>query len=149
MTHSAEAATQENRPTLETWLFLLGRVLFATIFILSGIGHITRLAGMAQYAAAFDVPRPHIAVFITGLMILFGGLSVLLGYKVRVGAVVLVLFLIPAAIYMHPFWGVADQMQAATQQAHFLKNLSLAGAALMIYVFSTVYPRAWVWAIRP
>ena len=149
MTYSAEGATQGTRAGLATWLFLLGRVLFAAIFILSGIGHLTRLSGMAQYAAAFDVPRPYISVVITGLMILFGGLSVLLGFKVRAGALVLVLFLIPTAIYMHPFWGVADQMQAATQQAHFLKNLSLAGAALMIYAFSTVYPRAWVWAIRP
>jgi uncharacterized membrane protein YphA (DoxX/SURF4 family) len=148
MMHPADTAV-ERRGGLTIALFMLGRVMFATIFILSGIGHLTRLEGMSQYAAAFNVPQPQVSVLVTGLMILFGGLSLLLGVKVRIGALVLVLFLIPAAIYMHPFWGVADQMQAAAQQAHFLKNLSLAGASLIIYVFSAAHPQAWVWAIRP
>lgn len=131
-----------------TIVFVLGRVLFAAIFILSGIAHLTRLQGMSQYAAAFKVPQPRLAVFISGLMILFGGLTVLLGVWVRAGSLVLVAFLVPAAIYMHPFWGVSDEMQAATQQAHFMKNLSLAGAALLVYAFTAFHPDAWVWTLR-
>jgi uncharacterized membrane protein YphA (DoxX/SURF4 family) len=124
-----------------------GRILFAAIFILSGIGHLTRAGAMSQYAAAFKVPQPRLAVIVTGLMILTGGLSILLGYQVRAGALLLVVFLVPAAVYMHPFWGGQEAMQAANQQAHFLKNLSLAGAALMIYYFATVAPKQWVYGL--
>jgi putative oxidoreductase len=126
---------------------LIGRVLFATIFILSGIAHLTKLPAMTQYAAAFKVPQPKLAVVVSGLMILAGGVSILLGAWVRVGALLLVLFLVPVAMYIHPFWGVPDPMQAANQQAHFLKNLSLAGAALLIYYFATLYPEAWVYSV--
>ncbi len=129
--------------------FLAGRMLFAAIFILSGIGHLTRLPMMSQYAAAFQVPQPALAVVFTGVMILLGGLSLLLGVRVRIGAVLLFLFLIPAAIYMHPFWVMSDPVQAATQQAHFMKNLALAGAALVIYYVSTLHPRIWVYAVAP
>lgn len=126
---------------------LIGRVLFAAIFILSGIGHLTKLPAMTQYAAAFKVPQPKFTVVITGLMIIAGGLSILLGVYVQAGALVLVLFLIPVAISIHPFWGVPDAMQAANQQAHFMKNLSLAGAALLIYYFATRYPEAWIYSL--
>ena len=128
-------------------LFLAGRTLFAAIFILSGIAHLTKSQAMAQYAAAFKVPQPRLAVVVSGVMVLAGGLSILLGVVVQAGALVLVAFLLPAAIYMHPFWSVSDPMQAAAQQAHFMKNLALAGAALLIYYFSTVSPDAWAYAL--
>ena len=102
---------------------------------------------MAQYAAAFKVPQPKLAVVASGVVILAGGLSILLGVAVQAGALLLVVFLLPAAVYMHPFWGVSDPMQAAAQQAHFMKNLALAGAALLIFYFSTLSPDAWVYAL--
>jgi uncharacterized membrane protein YphA (DoxX/SURF4 family) len=129
-------------------VFVIGRILFAWIFILSGIAHLTQSQAMAQYAAMFKVPQPKAAVVVSGLMILLGGLSVLLGVEIETGTLLLVLFLVPAAIYMHPFWGVADPMQAATQRAHFMKNLSLAGAALLLCYFSKVAPEAWIFALR-
>ena len=128
-------------------VFVVGRILFALIFILSGIAHLTKSHAMAQYAVAFKVPQPTLAVVVSGLMSLAGGLSVLLGVAVQAGALLLVAFLVPVAIYMHPFWGVADPMQAAAQQAHFMKNLSLAGAALLFYYFATVAPDAWMFAL--
>jgi uncharacterized membrane protein YphA (DoxX/SURF4 family) len=131
-----------------TAVFLIGRILFAWIFILSGIAHLTQAQGMAQYAAMFKVPQPKLAVIVSGLMILAGGLSILLGVEVETGATLLVIFLVLAAIYMHPFWGVPDPMQHATQRAHFMKNLSLAGAALLICYFAKVAPDAWVFALR-
>jgi uncharacterized membrane protein YphA (DoxX/SURF4 family) len=127
-----------------TAVFVVGRVLFAWIFILSGIAHLTQSQAMAQYAAMFKVPQPKLAVVVSGLMILAGGVSVLLGLEVEAGTLLLVLFLVPAAIYMHPFWGVADPMQAATQRAHFMKNLSLAGAAMLLCYFANVAPDAWI-----
>lgn len=128
-------------------LFLIGRILFAAIFILSGLNHFIKLGPTAQYAAAFKVPAAKFAVVITGLMILVGGLSILLGVAVRVGALLLVVFLIPTAVIMHRFWGLQDAMMAQNQMAHFFKNMVMAGGALLIYYFSTLHPDAWVYAL--
>ena len=128
-------------------MFVIGRILFAALFVLSGIGHLTKLPAMTQYAAAFKVPQPKLAVLVTGFMLLAGGFSILLGVYVRAGTLLLVFFLLPVAISIHPFWGVPDAMQAANQQAHFMKNLSLAGAALLIYYFATVHPEAWIYSV--
>ena len=64
-----------------------------------------------------------------------GGISILLGYRVRIGAWLLVLFLIPVTVMMHNFWAVSDPMMAQIQLAMFLKNLSLLGGALLLAYF--------------
>src|SRR5438094_4671049 len=60
-------------------VFLIGRILFAAMFINSGIAHLTKLTPMSQYAASQKLPAPKLAVALSGLMILAGGLSILLG----------------------------------------------------------------------
>lgn len=114
------------------WLYLIGRVLFALIFLMSGFAHLTQ-EGMVQYARSKGVPAPKAMVLITGLMILAGGLSVLLGLWMEIGTWLLVFFLVPVAIKMHDFWAVTDPMQKQVQQAQFMKNMSMAGGALIIY----------------
>ncbi len=119
------------------WLVLIGRILFSLIFILSGLNHLMKLDQMSQYAAANGVPAATLATIVTGVMILLGGLSVLLGYKSKIGAWLLVIFLIPTAFMMHKFWGLDNAMESANQMSHFMKNLSMAGAALLIYYFGS------------
>lgn len=116
---------------------LAGRILFSLMFIMSGMGHLTKSAGMAQYAGAMGVPAPTLAVIITGIMLLLGGLSVILGYKVKVGTILLVVFLIPTTFMMHAFWGIEDPMQSQMQMGMFMKNLSMMGGALLLYHFGT------------
>jgi len=127
--------------------FVLRRVLFSAMFIMSGIQHLTKLRMMSQYAASQKVPAPTAAVAVTGLMLLAGGLSILLGIQVQLGTLLLVVFLVPTAFVMHRFWGIPDPMQAAVQQAHFMKNITLAGAALLICYFTSVAPGAWVYVV--
>lgn len=128
-------------------VLLLGRVLFAALFIRSGVSHFRRLEGTAQYAASGGVPAPKLAVAVTGLMLLAGGLSILLGFEVRIGALLLFVFLVPTALIMHRYWGITDAMLAATQGAHFWKNIALAGAALMVYYFATLHPEPWPYSL--
>jgi putative oxidoreductase len=128
-------------------IFLLGRVLFSAIFLNSGIAHLTKLNAMAQYAGSMHVPEPKIATSVTGVMILLGGLSILLGIYVPLGSLLLVAFLVPVAILMHPFWKMTDPMMAAVQQAQFMKNIALAGAALMIFYFCTLHPEPWAYSL--
>ncbi len=86
-------------------------------------------------------------MIVTGLMILGGGVSVLLGFEPRIGALLLVAFLVPTAVIMHRFWGLPDAGMAQHEMIHFWKDLTLAGAALMIYCFATVHPEAWPYSI--
>lgn len=115
------------------WLYLVGRILFALIFVGSGLGHFMQLESMTQYSVSKGVPAPKAMVVITGLMVLAGGASVLLGVWMEIGTWLLVFFLLGAAFKMHNFWTVADPMQKMTEQAMFMKNLSMAGAALILY----------------
>ncbi len=112
---------------------LAGRILFSAIFIMSAFGHFSK--GTIGYAAAQGVPLASIAVPLSGIIALLGGLSVALGYKARWGAWLLVLFLLPVTLLMHNFWTVKDPMMAQMQQIMFMKNVSMLGGALLISHF--------------
>jgi putative oxidoreductase len=107
----------------------LGRVLFALIFIASVVGHFS--SAQISEAAAHGVPLATILVPLAGLIALVGGVSVLLGYRARFGALLLVVFLVPVTLVMHKFWGLADPQMAMLQKIQFMKNTSLVGACLL------------------
>lgn len=113
---------------------LVGRIFFAVLFLMSGVGHLTKTKMMAQYTASRGVPQAvaPAAVFGTGLLIVAGALMVLLGAWGDLGALFLVVFLVPTAVVMHGPWGVEDPQQRMMEQTQFLKDLALAGAALMV-----------------
>lgn len=115
------------------WVLLLGRILFGLLFFLSGIGHLTQPA-MRDYAKGMGVPIPEVLVPLTGIQIIVGSLMVVLGIWPDLGALLLFVFLVPVAFFMHRFWTLPDPMQAANQQAHFFKNIALAGASLALFV---------------
>jgi putative oxidoreductase len=73
-----------------------------------------------------------ILVPLSGVLALAGGLSILLGYRAKIGAWVIALFLVPVTLMMHKFWGISDPMMAQMQMAMFMKNVSMLGAALLI-----------------
>lgn len=113
-------------------VFLLGRILFAAIFINSGVNHFRNADSMAQYAEMKGAPGGRNGVLVSGAAILVGGILVLLGLWPDVGALLIFGFLLSAAYYMHAFWTVDDPQQRAGEEAHFMKDVSLAGAALII-----------------
>jgi putative oxidoreductase len=111
----------------------VGRLLFVALFLMSGPMHFS--GKMSEYAASQGVPLASVAVPLSGLIALAGGLSILLGYKARIGAWLLVLFLVPVTFMMHQFWNVTDPMMKQMQMVMFFKNISMLGAALMITYF--------------
>lgn len=121
-------------------LILIARFLFSLIFLISGIGHFTQTKMMTEYSKSKKVPVPGFAVFITGIMIILGGLSILLGAYVNIGAILLVIFLIPSAFIMHNFWTVKDPMMKQMDQVQFLKDLALAGASFLIWYLYQIVP---------
>jgi putative oxidoreductase len=116
-----------------TAVVVAGRVLFSLLFITSGLGHFSRQT--IAYGASQGVPWASIAVPLSGLVALAGGLSILLGYRTRFGAWLIALFLVPVTLMMHKFWTVDDPMMAQVQQIMFLKNITMLGGALLITQF--------------
>ena len=112
-----------------------GRFLFALIFLMAGANHFNKLT--IGYAASQGVPLASIAVPLSGVLAIAGGLSILLGYRAKLGAWLIVLFLVPVSFMMHKFWTVSDPMMAQLQMILFMKNVSMLGGALLISQFGT------------
>ena len=113
---------------------LAGRVLMAVIFLISGYGKLTDFAGTAGMMASQGMPM---AEFLAAGAIVFelgGALMLVFGWKMRWGALMLILFTIPATIIFHNFWA-ADAAQYQNQLAHFLKNVSMIGGLLYMMAF--------------
>jgi putative oxidoreductase len=117
------------------FLVLLGRILFSMIFLMSCM-HIFSSSTVDQ-AASHGVPLAPILVRIAGVFAVVGGLSIILGYKARFGAWLIILFLVPVTLMMHNFWAVSDPMMRQTQQIMFLKNISMLGGAMLIAYFGS------------
>src|SRR2546425_2142039 len=128
-------------------VLVIGRVVFSFFFIYSGFNHLTKLGMYSQFARMSGVPAPTVLTALSGVMLLAGGLSILLGVKARWGSLLIAAFLVPAAFTVHKFWGIADPMMAANQAAHFWKNIALTGACLMFYGLATLYPGRWPYSI--
>ncbi|MEE9167960.1 MAG: DoxX family protein [Candidatus Neomarinimicrobiota bacterium] len=117
---------------------LSGRILYSLIFITSGLmGHLMGLESASMWVGSKGVPLPSVAVIVSGIVIIVGGISVLVGYKAKIGAALLLIFLVIVAFVMHDFWDVEDQMMSQMQMAMFMKNISMAGAAIIIMYFGS------------
>ncbi len=113
-------------------VLLVGRILFGAFFIMMGLNHFQNLAMMSGYAQSKNVPFARLAVIVTGVMLVAGGASVLLGIMPIVGLTVLILFLLSTLVTMHDFWNLKDPQQRAGEQVNFLKNVVLIGASLAL-----------------
>lgn len=121
---------------LYPWMHLFGRIFFSLIFIMSGLGHLMTLEQTAQYAQSKGLPAPKAAAALSGVVIVVGGVLVLIGWTRFIGAGLLFLFLVPNAFLMHPFWKEADPAARQNEMAHFMKDLALAGTALLIAYYA-------------
>jgi putative oxidoreductase len=117
------------------YLVALGRLFYSLIFVVAGFGHFTHQE--IAYAAAQGIPIAGVLVPASGVMAIVGGLSVLLGFHGKLGAWLLVLFLVPVTLTMHNFWAVKDPIMQQIQMAMFLKNISMLGSALFFTQIGT------------
>jgi putative oxidoreductase len=111
----------------------LGRLLFSLIFLMAVPTHF--MSGTVEHAAAQGVPMASVLVPASGVLALLGALSVVLGFRARFGALLLILFLVPVTLMMHRFWGLADPQTAMLQRIMFMKNVSMLGGALIVAYF--------------
>jgi putative oxidoreductase len=115
---------------------LAGRAAISAIFLLSAAGKLADYSGTAGYMASKGMPFVPFFLVMAILFELAGGLSVLLGYKARIGAAALIVFLIPATLIFHNFWAYQG-MEQQMQMINFLKNVAIMGGLTLLIAFGS------------
>ncbi|MBC7186232.1 MAG: DoxX family protein [Calditrichaeota bacterium] len=114
---------------MQKFIPAIGRIMLSAVFLMSGLGKIANFAGTQQYMAAHRMPLAGLFLVCAIALEIGGGLSILLGYKAKWGALALVVFLIPATLIFHT--NFSDQ----TQMIMFMKNLAILGGLLLLAYF--------------
>jgi len=120
--------------------FLLGRLVFGGFFLYNGIHHLKERKNMGQYARAKNVPLAEAAVAATGVALIAGGTSILLGVKPKLGAAAIAGFLAGVSPVMHDFWRIEDPNQRMNEMINFSKNMALIGGALSLMGIDEPWP---------
>ena len=113
---------------------LVGRIALAAIFVWSGAGKITGFSNTAGYIASKGLPMPAVLTALTICIELGLGLAIVLGFRARIAALLIALWLIPTTFLFHNFWA-APAGQAMMQQINFMKNVSIFGGMLLLMAF--------------
>lgn len=116
-----------------TAINIIGQVILGGYFIYNGIKHFKDNKDYTAYAGSMKVPAPSAAVFVTGAMLVLGGLGIFFNMYVRSAIVILVIFLIGTAFMMHAFWKLENPGEKSAQKIQFLKNIAILGALLMLF----------------
>jgi len=115
-----------------TTAFLIGRIIFGIYWLMAAYQHLFKAGEMVGYAGSKGLKSPKAAIVGTGVLLLLGGLSILLGAYTTVGIVLLVIFLLGVSFKMHDFWKASDPMAKMGDRINFMKNMALIGALLML-----------------
>lgn len=121
-------------PAFVQFASLLGRILLALIFVLSGWGKIGSFDTTAGYMASKGLPMTEALLVLTIIIELIGGLVIVFGWKARWGALAILLFLIPTTLIFHNFWAVGPE-EMRNQMNTFMKNIAIMGGMLYIMAF--------------
>ena len=114
------------------FLWLPGRLLFVSYFIGMALSHLFHFGQHALVLKQKQVPLPRCATLLTIVMMLSGGIMVLFAWQTRIGALILFCIIFPAPFFLHRFWKETDSYTRLSEFAHLMKDLSLAGASLIV-----------------
>lgn len=117
--------------TFQNALNLLGRVLFAALFLPAGIGKLTGFSGTVGYIASVGLPLPAVGAALALLVEIVGSVALLLGFGTRIAAFVLAAFTLVASFFFHAYWS-APADQAFVVQLLFFKNIAVVGGLLIL-----------------
>lgn len=115
----------------ENLLILVARILISSLFLWAGIAKLIHWKGSVDYMKSKNMPSSLLPAAV--LLQVLGGLSVLLGFEARIGTLLLIVFIIPAAIKMHDFWNLQDP-DRTTQKTMFMKDAAVLGGLLLLLV---------------
>ena len=120
-------------------IFFIGRLLLGGFLLFNAYNHLFKTTDLTAYSASKKIPMAKAAVIASGLLLLFGGYTIITGVRVTVGIAALALFFIPVTFSMHAFWKEEGQARMM-DQVQFMKNLAILGAILMLLGIPTPWP---------
>jgi uncharacterized membrane protein YphA (DoxX/SURF4 family) len=117
------------------------------MLVSGGLNHLTKAEAMTGYAGFKKVPASKFSVLVSGVLLIAGGLSVILGVYADLGALVIAVLLVLMALKMHDFWAQADAQAKQTEMIGFFKNISMAGGALIMFAIAATEGSDYGWAL--
>jgi uncharacterized membrane protein YphA (DoxX/SURF4 family) len=116
-------------------LWLIGRLLFCALFIGSGVGQLVDLEGSTRYATdkGIDPSLARPGAIASAIAFIVGGVSVLFGIWGDLGALLLIVTLLPLTFVMHQFWAQRDPVAKQTELSMFMKNIALIGGCVLLF----------------
>jgi putative oxidoreductase len=118
----------------EAPILLLGRVALAALYLPSGWAKLSNIAGFAGLLATAGLPGPAMAWAMVGAVVeFFGSLAILLGFRTRYAALLMIPFTLFAAFLSHNYWTIADPAAAGNQFIHFWKDIAIIGGLLFLF----------------
>lgn len=121
-------------------LFLVGRIIFGMFLLMNASNHFMKTDMLVGYAASKGIHSPKLAVYISGLFLLLGGLGIILGVYIEWTVLAIALFFIPVTFKMHNFWADTDPSVRMGNQVNFMKNMAILGASLMFLAIPQSWP---------
>jgi putative oxidoreductase len=113
---------------------LIARVLLALMFLLAGLSKFGGLEGTAGYIASKGLPMAQLLAIATAALEVVAAVMLIVGWQARWAALALAAFTLLASVIFHNYWALpADQQMM--QQLMFMKNLSIVGGLLAVFVF--------------
>jgi len=116
------------------YLHILGRIIFGGYFLFYGYNHFTHSKMMIGDAQSKKVPMASVVVPISGIILIIAGLSIIFNFHALAGAILLIIYIIPATFMMHNYWKIQDPTQKMGEMGNFMKNLGLLGALILFAV---------------
>lgn len=117
--------------SFDSTLSLVGRLLFAVLFLPAGIGKLTGFAGTVGYIGSVGLPLPAVGAALALVVEIAGSLALIVGFQTRIAALVLAAFTLVASFFFHAYWS-APAEQAFVVQLLFFKNIAVVGGLLVL-----------------
>ena len=112
-------------------LVLAGRILFGGLMVYAGIMDLVDIKLMAQITGSKGMPLPTLSVAVAAIILILGGLSILANYRIKIGVLLIWIFLVPVTLIIHNFWAFDDPAARGNEMAHFLKNILILAGVLV------------------
>ena len=113
-------------------LFIVAKIVLGAYFVSAGIPHFTKARGLIEYAKYKGLPMPEVGVYLSGLILVLGGVGILFQMNLDWAYGSIAAFLVIAAVTIHNFWKTTDEKQKMTDMIMFQKNIAIAAALLML-----------------
>jgi putative oxidoreductase len=122
------------------YILFLSRLILGIYFIFNGFNHFKNLNFLSEWVKNKGISASKFMVIFSGILLLIGGFSILLGSYIEIGILALTIFFLPTTFLMHDFWREQDPQMKMIQTVNFMKNLALWAAILSLLFVPQPWP---------